>query len=228
MAVGLVRNSGRPCVGMASNRTNGTAWYHLTHCMQCMAECHNYAVQPRPMWQERSFRTPDPLSAFREGSGNETKAKGSLRTTLSHAARAGHGKHPYVNLLWDMASLRASCAITEGVDWVQVADAHLATADLETSLLPVKIPVIDSTLGSTTATIGRQSTNNEVAGQPSPELRCWLTEIIKQNFTYCRNCLSYVKYMYEHVQTANNNYNKISVCLHDFHAPKLADECRLP
>ena len=25
-----------------SNRTNGTAWYHLTRCMQCMAECNNY------------------------------------------------------------------------------------------------------------------------------------------------------------------------------------------
>jgi len=31
-----------------------------------------YTVRPRPMWQEMSLKTPDPLSAFRGGSGNET------------------------------------------------------------------------------------------------------------------------------------------------------------
>ena len=53
-----------------SNRTNGTAWYHLTRCMQCMAECNNYilyVVWPRPMWQEQSFKTLFPL--FGEGLG---------------------------------------------------------------------------------------------------------------------------------------------------------------
>ena len=46
-----------------------------TRCMQCMAECNNcilYAIRPRPMWQEKSFRTLDPLSAFQGGSGHET------------------------------------------------------------------------------------------------------------------------------------------------------------
>ena len=47
-----------------------------TCCMQCMAECNNYilyAIRPRPIRQEKSFRTPDPLSTFRWGSGHETK-----------------------------------------------------------------------------------------------------------------------------------------------------------
>ena len=38
-------------------------------------ECNNYilyAIWSCPMWQEKSFRTPDPLSAFWEGSGHET------------------------------------------------------------------------------------------------------------------------------------------------------------
>ena len=47
-----------------------------TCCMQCMAECNNYilyAIRPHPMRQEKSFRTPDPLSTFRGESGHETK-----------------------------------------------------------------------------------------------------------------------------------------------------------
>ena len=49
-------------------------WHHRAWdlvCLQCSArawECNNYIlyiVWPRPMWQEMSLRTPDPLSTFR-------------------------------------------------------------------------------------------------------------------------------------------------------------------
>ena len=49
------------------NDVGNPAHMHAAH-----GECNNYilyAIRSRPMWQEKSFRTPDPLSAFREGLG---------------------------------------------------------------------------------------------------------------------------------------------------------------
>ena len=73
-----------------------------------------------------------------------------------------------------MASLQASYAIIEGVDWVQICTCSISYCRL---LLPVKILVtklpFDSTLESATATFGRQF-KQRIAGQP--ELWCWLTK----------------------------------------------------
>ena len=43
----------------------------------------------------------------------------SLGARPSHA-EGGSGKLAYINSLWDVASLRASYAIIEGDDWVQI------------------------------------------------------------------------------------------------------------
>ena len=57
-------------------------------CMQCMGECNNYilyAVQLRPMWQEKLFRTPDSLSTFRGRSWHETTLPLCFKAPLSFA-----------------------------------------------------------------------------------------------------------------------------------------------
>ena len=65
-----------------------------------------------------------------------------------------------------MASLQASYAIIEGVDWVQICMCSISYCRLS---LPVKILVtkrpFDSTLESATATLGRQF-KQPIAGKP--------------------------------------------------------------
>ena len=69
----------------------------------------------------------------------------------------GSGKLVYINSLWDVASLQASYAIIEGVDWVQICMCSISNCRLS---LPVKILVtkrpFDSTLESATASFDRQ------------------------------------------------------------------------
>ena len=86
-----------------------------------------------------------------------------------------------------MASLQASCAIIEGVDWVQVCMCSISYCRL--SLL-VKILVtnqlFDSTLGSATATFGRQF-KQQIAGQPRIMV---LANEICVTCAHCHECLS--------------------------------------
>ena len=103
-----------------------------------------------------------------------------------------------------MASLQASYAIIEGVDWVQICMCSISYCRL---LLPVKILHVvtkrpfDSTLESATATFGRQF-KQRIAGQPRTVVLANVTCV------HCRECLGYIKH--ERFQRAYNNYDGLT------------------
>ena len=103
-----------------------------------------------------------------------------------------------------MASLRASYAIIEGVDWVQICMCSISYCRLS---LPVKILVtkrpLDSTLESATATFGRQF--KQRIAQPRTVV---LANKICVTCVHCHECLGYIKH--ERLQWAYNNYDGLT------------------
>ena len=112
----------------------------------------------------------------------------SLGARPSHA-EGGSGKLAYINSLWDVASLQASYAIIEDVDWVQICMCSISYCRPS---LPVKILVakrpFDSTLESATATFGRQF-KQPIAGQPGTVV---LANEICMTCVRCGECLGYI------------------------------------
>ena len=112
----------------------------------------------------------------------------SLGARPSHA-EGGSGKLAYINSLWDVASLQASYAIIEGVDWVQICMCSISYCRLS---LPVKILVtkrpFDSTLESATATFDRQF-KQPIAGNPGTVV---LANEICVTCVRCGECLRYI------------------------------------
>ena len=104
-----------------------------------------------------------------------------------------------------MASLQASYAIIEGVDWVQICMCSISYCRLS---LPVKILItkrpFDSTLESATATFGRQF-KQRIAGQPRTVV---LANEICVTCVRCHECLGYIKH--ECLQRAYNNYDGLT------------------
>ena len=99
------------------------------------------------------------------------------------------GKLAYINSLWDVASLQASYAIIEGVDWVQICMCSISYCRPS---LPVKILVtkrlFDSTLESAAATFGRQL-KQPIAGKPGTVV---LANEICVTCVRCGECLGYI------------------------------------
>ena len=112
----------------------------------------------------------------------------SLGARPSHA-EGGSGKLAYINCLWDVASLQASYAIIEGVDWVQICMCSISYCRPP---LPVKILVtkrsFESTLESATATFGRQF-KQPIAGKPGTVV---LANEICVTCVRCGECLGYI------------------------------------
>ena len=101
-----------------------------------------------------------------------------------------------------MASLQASYAIYEGVDWCKYALCSINYCRLS---LPVKILVMfDNTLESATSTFGRQF-KQRIAGQPKTVV---LANKICITCIHSRECLGYIKH--ERLQTAYNNYDGLT------------------
>ena len=98
-------------------------------------------------------------------------------------------KLAYINSLWDVASLQASYAIIEGVDWVQkcMCSISYCRPSLPVKILVTKRP-FDSTLESTTATFGRQF-KQPIAGKPGTVM---LANEICVTCVCCGECLGYM------------------------------------
>ena len=88
-----------------------------------------------------------------------------------------------------MASLQASYAIIEGVDWVQICMCSISYCRPP---LPVKILVtkrpFESTLESATATFGKQF-KQPIAGKPGTVV---LANEIRVTCVRCGECLGYI------------------------------------